>query len=191
VTLEALQVLREEHRWIVLLLDGLEETVQRARRSARLEGELAAELLALFVHFADGLHQRREEACLFPRLLARARSVEERLAIGRLCGDHERERHSLRELSERLLGAIYGAPQDLHGFLREAELFVAMHRQHVHEENLQLLPLSEARLTAEDDALLLAAYRELERGGPERGHIGQRILTLCGRLGIGVASNER
>jgi hemerythrin-like domain-containing protein len=189
MALEAVQLLREEHRWIVYLLDGLEQVIVRARRSTRVDPALA-ELLALFVHFADGVHQRREESCLFPRLLARARSVEERLALGRLCGEHERERHSLRVLCERLLGAIYGERQDLGVFLREADLFLAMHRQHVAEENLQLLPLSEALLTAEDDAVLLMMFRSIEEGGPERGRVGRRIVSLCARLGVGVSGVE-
>jgi hemerythrin-like domain-containing protein len=188
MAMEAVEVLRAEHRWIGRMLDCLEGVLERARQTGRVEAEASAELLALFVHFADGLHQRREEGCLFPRLLTRARSVEERMALGRLCGDHERERQSLRELDERLLGAIYGSQSDLAGFLTQARAFVALHRAHLREEDAGLLPLAEELLEPQDDALLLAAYRELERTGPDPRLIGERVRDLVTRLGLAAGT---
>ena len=116
-------VLREEHAWILRLVRCLERLAAGAESRGRLEAEGAAEVLALLVHFADGLHQEREERCLFPRLLARARSVEERQAVGRLCGDHEQERQSLERLGRELLGAVYGSARSLEVFVREARRY--------------------------------------------------------------------
>src|SRR5262245_23587559 len=99
-------VLREEHRWILRMLQCLERLTLASEREQRLDAACAAELLALFTHFADGLHQEREERHLFPRLLARARSPLERQAIGRLCGEHEEERRVLARITHGLLGAI-------------------------------------------------------------------------------------
>jgi hemerythrin-like domain-containing protein len=188
MSMEAVDVLRAEHLWIGRMLDCLEGVLQRTRDTGRLEAETSAELLALFVHFADGLHQRREEGCLFPRLLARARSVEQRVALGRLCGDHERERQALRELDERLLGAIYGRQTDLADFVHQAQGFVALHRAHLREEDAELLPLAEALLEPQDDALLLASYQELERAGPVPAFIAQRVRDLVGRLGLAAGA---
>lgn len=178
----ALEVLREEHRWIARLLDLLEHLAAAGRRDGRLAAEPAAEILSLFVHFADGLHQEREESCLFARLFARVRSVEERLALGRLCGEHEEERRALRALSESLLGAIYGRSGDLAAFLRASDAFVRLHRRHLADETRALLPMAERLLTAEDDALLLELYRGLERGGPDMAALAARITRLGERL---------
>jgi hemerythrin-like domain-containing protein len=178
----SLFVLREEHVWIGRMLECLERLVEDSSRRGRLEAECAAEILALFVHFADGLHQQREEACLFPRLLARSRSVEERVGLGKLCGDHEEERRALRALSERLLGAIYGRGPELQTFAREGALFVRLHRQHLGIENERLLPLAERLLQPEDDQLLCELYRRLERGEPSPAAIGARIQRLHARL---------
>lgn len=180
--LSALEVLREEHRWIARMLELLERLAADGRRQGRLEAEPAAELLALFVHFADGLHQEREESCLFARLFARVHTVEERLALGRLCGEHEEERRTLRTLSDNLLGAIYGRAGDLAEFLRESEAFVRLHRRHLADETRELLPMAERLLQPEDDALLLELYRGLERGGPDLAAITARITRLAGRL---------
>ena len=180
--LSALEVLREEHRWIARMLDLFERLAQDGRRQGRLAAEPAAELLALFVHFADGLHQEREEACLFARLFARVRTVEERVTLGRLCGEHEDERRMLRTLSDSLLGAIYGRAGDLAQFLRESEAFVRLHRRHLADETRELLPMAERLLEPEDDALLLQLYRGLDHGGPDLASIAARITRLAERL---------
>ena len=186
--LQAVAVLREEHRWIARMLDCLQHLVEDAGRRERLDAEAAAELLALFEHFADGIHQQREESALFPRLFARAASVAERVALGRLCGEHEEERRALRLLNEHLLGAIYGRGSDLASFLRTATVFLRLHREHLCIENTDLLPLAERLLQPEDDAPLLRFYTQLELGGPSAASIDARIRDLSARLGLQPAS---
>lgn len=178
-------VLREEHRWILRMLQCLERIAVLAERDGRLDAAGTAELLALFTHFADGLHQEREERYLFPRLLARARSVTERTDIGRLCGEHEEERRALARMSQSLLGAVYGRPTSLREFQREALRYAQLHRSHVLHENQALLPLAEQLLTAEDDEAVMGGFVDLEHGGPQRlKQVFERIRGLCARLGI-------
>ena len=182
-------VLREEHRWILRMLQCLERVGQNSMHAGRLDAASTSELLALFTHFADGLHQEREERCLFPRLLARARSVTERMDIGRLCGEHEQERRALGRMNQDLLGAIYGQARCVRDFQREAQRYVALQRQHVLHENQALLPLADFLLTPEDDEFVMQGFVSLEREGPERlKHIFERIQALCALVGIDAAS---
>jgi len=178
-------VLREEHRWILRMLQCLERVALQAQRDARLDAAAAAELLALLTYFADGLHQEREERYLFPRLLARARDVAERVAIGRLCGEHEEERRSLVRMNQALLGAVYGQGVSLRDFQREARRYVELHRAHVLHENQHLLAHAEALLSPEDDELVMRGFVELEHEGPQHlKQVFERIRELCARLGI-------
>src|SRR5262245_52760820 len=124
------EVLREEHRWILRMLQCLERLAGNSEHEGRLDAAGAAELLALFTYFADGLHQEREERYLFPRLLARASSANERVDIGRLCGEHEEERRAMGRMNQALLGAIYGQGRSLVEFRREALRYAALHRDH-------------------------------------------------------------
>lgn len=179
------EVLREEHRWILRMLQCLERVCQNCEQDGRLAAEGTAELMALFTHFADGLHQEREERYLFPRILARARSVSERTDIGRLCGQHEEERRALGRMTQELLGAIYGETRSQKGFLREARRFIELQREHLLHENRELLPLAEFLLTAEDDQDVLSGFASLEGlglGDPKR--IFQRIECLSVHLGV-------
>jgi hemerythrin-like domain-containing protein len=162
----AVEILRADHRAIGSLLDAFERVLAASREAGRLDGR-AAELLALFQHYADGVHQQREEAYLLPRLLARARSVEQRIALGRMCGEHEQERLALRALGQMLLGAIWGSATDLAEFQRVASVFLRDHRRHLLAEEAQLLPLAERLLEPDDDAAVLAGFAALERTLPE------------------------
>jgi hemerythrin-like domain-containing protein len=158
----AVEILRADHRCIGALLDAFERVLAASRARAQPLDARAAELLALLRFYADGLHQQREEACLLPRLLARARSVEQRLALGRMCGEHEQERLALRALGQTLLGAIWGSASDLADFQRVAGVFVRDHRRHLLDEERELLPLAERLLEPEDDEAVLAGFAALE-----------------------------
>ncbi len=178
-------VLREEHRWILRMLQCLERVVADSERRGHLAAGSAAELLALFTHFADGLHQEREERCLFPRLLARARSVTERTDLGRLCGEHEEERRAMGRMGHELLGAIYGEARSLQAFQREAQRYAQLHAAHIQHENRELLPLAEFLLTPEDDQTVMQGFASLEAHGPgELQRVFRRIQALSTRLGL-------
>lgn len=182
-------VLREEHRSILRMLQCLERVTLFSERDGHLDGASAAELLALFKYFADGLHQEREERCLFPRLLARAHSVAERTEVGRLCGEHEQERRLMARMIQELLGAIYGEGRSLHDFRREALRYIALQRGHVLHENLSLLALAEHLLQPEDDVIIMQGFADLERdlpGGMQR--VFESIEYLCTRLGVDTAT---
>lgn len=178
-------VLREEHRWILRMLQCLESVVRDSESRGRLDAASAAELLALFAHFADGLHQAREEGCLIPRLLARARSVAERIEVGRLLGEHERERHAMAHMNEQLLGAIYGQAHSLRAFQRTALAYAALQREHLLHENLTLLPLADQLLRPEDDETVMQGFVAIEQNGPDSlKQVFERIQALCSRLGV-------
>lgn len=174
----AVEILRADHRAINALLDAFERVLALSRQMRRVDAS-AAELLAFFQFYADGLHQQREECCLLPRLLARARSVEQRIALGRMCGEHEQERLALRALGQSLLGAIWGSASDLCEFQRLAGIFVREHRGHLWAEERELLPLAESLLAPEDDAAVLAGFAALEAASPEGAlRLGERIERL-------------
>ena len=178
-------VLREEHRWILRMLQCLERVAEDSERIGHLDAASAAELLALFQHFADDLHQQREEGCLFPRLLVRARNVAERTELGRLCGEHEQERRAMARMNEQLLGAIYGQARSLRDFRREARAYSFLQRDHLLRENQTLLPLADQLLRHEDDETVMQAFVALEHDGPEAlKRVFERIQALCARLGV-------
>jgi len=184
-------VLREEHLWIMRMLQCMERLILDCEREQRLDPSRAAELMALFAHFADGLHQEREERHLFPRLLSRARSPDERMEIGRLCGEHEEERRAMARMCQSLLGAIFGQSRSLREFQRDGLRYVAMQRHHIQHENAALLPLAEQLLTSADDEAVMQGFVELEHASPQKlKQILARIQALCAQSGIETATSD-
>jgi hemerythrin-like domain-containing protein len=177
------EIIREEHRWIRLLLDCLERVVEGARAEGRIDPEASAELLCLLDEFADGEHQRKEEEVLLPLLLTRT-SAEDEEALAALSEEHYQERELLGVMRADLAGALHGEALRLGDFTRESAVYVDLQRKHVQREDAVLLPLVERTLTPEDDARAVAGFQHVEVTGINMAGVHERVTALCHRLGI-------
>lgn len=175
----ATRALREEHRWIRLLLDCLEVLVATFRTTGRFDSRAAAELQILFEHFVDEQHQNKEEAALFPKLLECVRGLQE---------DHAREREHLERMRFSLFNAALGDPAGREEFVGDALSYLALQRQHMAREDQALLPLAEELFDAEDDDDVLAEFRRLEAEGYSGDEVATRVQDLCAQLGVAFAS---
>lgn len=101
-------VLEAEHALVRRAAACLSALADEALESGELDAASAAELVELFEDFADGVHQEKEERCLFPAL------VRAGLRAGRvaeLASEHRAERRLLHSLRAGLEGAAYGHPR--------------------------------------------------------------------------------
>jgi len=178
--------LGDEHFWIRHLLDCLEQVAAAAGEHGQVDPEASSELLYLFESFADGQHQTKEEAALFPGILDKA-SPGEQEYLKKLLSDHVAEREHMERMRSQLDGAIYGEPLCVRDFVRAAGAYVELHRKHMAHENTVLLPMVERTLTPTDDAEILEGFREIELAGPDPTGIVERIKSLCRRLDVPIA----
>lgn len=176
--MRSIDLLRQDHDCIARVLNAFQRLLENGARAGRLESSCALELLTLLGHFADGLHQRREEQALFPRLLARASTVQERLFVGRLAAEHEQDREHFAVMQSTLLGATYGHRMALQDFLRAASRYLDLQRHHMARENALLLPLAESLLTAEDDDWLLRAFASMDADDPVGQNLPARVEAV-------------
>jgi len=176
------QVLREEHRWIRLLLDCLDGLLTKFRAEGEFDVEAAKGLQALLERFVDQQHQGKEEAALFPKLLE---------CVQRLQDDHATEREHLERMRFNLFNAALGDPSGRAAFLTEAESYLDLQRQHMTQESLGLLPLAEQLLSEEDDEEVLAEFHRLDGEGLGREQIVSSLRGLCERLGVAVEEGAK
>lgn len=184
------EILRQEHHWVLRMLECLERLVADAAEREAVDTESALELLQLFESFADGRHQEKEERYLFPRLmvLGTARDSE---VVHRLSKEHAGDRRSLITMRARLLGAVQGDPIGVREFAREAGEYAAAQRRHMTVENAVLLPMAERLLTRTEDDQIVEGFARIEAGGPPtEGWAFGRIESLCRRLGVPVAERQ-
>lgn len=181
--MQILDVLSREHRWIRRLLRCLEQLVANTEAAGSLDPERAVALIGLFETFADGSHQEKEEARLFPLLLARATPREARY-IAKLEHDHQEERRRMAAMRSNLSGAIFGEPLCLREFLHQARAYLEVHRKHLAHEDVVLFPFARRLFAAEDEAESLDGFGD---GAPIA---VERIRALCDVFGVSTHDDD-
>ncbi len=143
------------------IADALPDKVDRAL-CASVAGQLAVQIPR---------HHRDEEDGLFPLLEARARAgdnLKAHLSVLRL--EHATDEAYAEELKDVLVALAKGEPPgnpDMIGYMLRG--FFENYRRHLNWENLVLLPLARARLTAGD----LAALARSLHGRPHDASAGR------------------
>jgi hemerythrin-like domain-containing protein len=165
--MRATELLMEEHRGIERMLDVVEELGRRMAAGQAVEPGDPERALGFLSGFADKCHHAKEEGQLFPALVAAGLS-QEGGPVGVMLAEHVQGRGHIAAMREALQAGDGGA------FAGAAHAYVALLRQHIQKEDQILYPMAEARLQAQD-AALVAAYDALEKevtgpGGHEAYH---------------------
>jgi len=182
--MQSVDILVEEHRWIGKLVESLSKLVAIFDAGGGLDARAGQELLDLLASFADGSHQDKEERCLFPRLRTLA-SWEEAELLKRLAEEHTRDRLRFATLRGQLLSLLKKDETAKRNFVRDAEAYAQMQREHMSAENRVLFPMAERILTLQDDHDLLEEFDRLDHTGPGAARrLRERIEALCERLGV-------
>jgi len=126
----------------------------------RLRVGVAADLLAFFEEFGDGIHQTKEERLLFPELVRVGLAVER---VRHLVEDHRESREHLQTMRRHLEVAAFGNPVSCQEFARAAQAYAAAERGHADEEDRVLLPLVEELLDPAARERVLQGFEDLER----------------------------
>lgn len=178
--LSAVSVLHGEHRIILRLLDCLDRMAERAAKAQAMPVLEARDAIAVLRGFADECHHAKEERILFPAL--------EHLAPGFGPVHVMRHEHDLGR--DHMRGMTIAINEiDVAGFVQEAHSFSDLLRQHIGKEDEVLFPMAQAMLSPEDDAAILAAYREAGRERP-CGPLLARVDTLAAIYGFASASGS-
>ncbi len=153
----ALEILRQEHRALAALLQGLPRLLAQARQDARLpDFALLRALLFCVDEVPERAHHPRESQLLFP--LLRQRCPELAPVLARLDDDHDKGEREVRALQHRLLAfELLGEPRRA-AFERAAETYVAAYLEHMACEERELLPAAQRAFAPEDWQALDQAF---------------------------------
>ena len=179
----AVSILSGEHRVILQVLSALEAIAARATAGDLPVGDAHAALDVLRT-FADTCHHGKEEDILFPALEAK---IPDFAPTQIMRAEHEAGRALIRLMSDTL------ARGDGTGFAAAVTAYLELLRAHIVKEDEILFPIAQARLTPEEDAALIDAYRRMEHDDVGDGtHL--RMLATADRLaasyGIARAAAE-
>lgn len=161
--MQALGVIRAEHRSLAAVLHGLVYLVREARaQAAPPDFALLRAMLRYVEAFPERFHHPKEDAWLFARL--RARHAAAAPLLDALQREHAEGAQRITALAAALARweacAACGQPDaDVReDFARQADAYATFHWEHMRREELEVLPLCSAHLAAEDWSVIDAAF---------------------------------
>jgi hemerythrin-like domain-containing protein len=159
--MQALRVIRTEHRSLAAVIHGLVYLV-RAARDAPPDFVLLAAMLGYIETFPERFHHPKEDEWLFARL--RLRHLPAAPLVDALQREHAEGGRRIRELRRALRrwreaqgdGALAASARDALATLADA--YAAFHWEHMRREELEAMPLCEAHFGELDWAEIDAAF---------------------------------
>ena len=193
---KVLDIIRDEHRSIYAVLDGLRYL---ARHS--LTGKLTVDpkVFRLMLHYletyAERLHHPREDQYLFAAM--RQFGPQAEAVIAGLERDHAGGERTLRDLDHCLARCEAAGETRFAAFANAVEEFVRDYLQHMKKEEEEVFPLALKLLTPGDWAVIDSAYGKdhdpfiAEQEKKDLGELLDRIVRLAPPpIGVGPAAGE-
>jgi hemerythrin-like domain-containing protein len=182
----AIAIIREEHRVLGAVMRMLEEVVQEVL-THHIEADHA--LIACMLYYVDVFpercHHPKEDEYLFRLLRERTSSTD--AVLDELQAQHVRGAQMMTYLQQMFVHYLGGAPDGLRHFADAVEAYAMFLRDHMVQEENQVLPLAEKYLRSGDWQAIDAAFRANKDplgGGQaqqEFKKLRQRIATLLPR----------
>jgi len=155
--MQALRIIRDEHRGLAAVLHGMLYLVHDIRdRRGRPNFELLGAMMYYIDAFPERFHHPKEDEYLF-RLL-RLRHADAAPLLDRLQTEHRAGAEKIRTLEQALARYQQGGDREFSHFLAAVEEYAAFHWDHMRAEEKEVLPLAEKYLSAGDWEAIDAAF---------------------------------
>ncbi|MFM2090632.1 MAG: hypothetical protein RLZZ127_1121 [Planctomycetota bacterium] len=168
----AVSILSAEHRVILQVIDCLTAMTVAAVRGQGPDWVHARQALTIVRTFADRCHHGKEEDILFPELEALEPGFGPTAVM--------RHEHVIGRAHVAAAQAAIEAA-DAGAFAEAASAYIDLLRAHIDKEDGILFPIAQRLLTAEADARILAAYRDVERHDMGDG-VHEQMLAVADAL---------
>lgn len=168
-----------EHQVICCVLIAVEAEADRLDAGAPLDPSFWEGAFDFLAGFADRCHHNKEEALLFPALIAAGLPLENG-PVACLLDEHEDGRRLVRAMREAL-----GAG-DRRALQAGARGFAKLLRQHIDKENQVLFQMAKRLVKADAEARLRAGFERAESADRDSGTIERYTALardLCARTG--------
>ncbi len=155
--MEAIRIIREEHRSLAAVLHGMLYLVREIREhGAKPDFELFGAMLYYIDAFPEKFHHPKEDAYLF-RLL-RERHAGAAALLDDLESEHTAGAQKIRALEQALTRYQHGGAAEFEPFAEAVENYATFHWEHMRKEETELLPLASRYLTPADWTAIDAAF---------------------------------
>ena len=155
--MQAIRIIRNEHRSLSAVLNGMLHLVREIRdRGARPDFHLLGAMIYYIDTFPERFHHPKEDQYLF-RLL-RVRYPDAGPLLDRLETEHRAGGEKIRTLEQALARYEHGGAAEFSNFAAAVDAYAAFHWDHMKAEEEEVLPLAEKHLSVGDWEAIDAAF---------------------------------
>lgn len=155
--MQAIRIIRAEHRSLAAVLHGLLHLVRNIRfQLAEPDFELLRAMVDYIEAFPERFHHSKEDQYLFARL--RIRDPESAPLLDRLGAEHRTGADQIQRLIESLTRYEQRGDEAFAAFAQTVSVYAAFHWEHMRYEETELLPHVEQFLTSADWEEIDAAF---------------------------------
>jgi len=191
--MQAIRIIRDEHRAIAAILHGMLFLVRKIRdRGATPDFNLFGAMIYYIDAFPERFHHPKEDRYLFHVL--RIRHPDSVSLLDRLEEEHRTGAYKIRALEQALARYQHGCASEFPDFAKAVEDYAAFHWNHMRAEEDEVLPLAEKHLSAADwegvDTAFLGHVDPMHGAGAEGEYqaLFTRIVNLAPPpIGVGPA----
>ena len=191
--MQAIRIIRDEHRAIAAILHGMLFLVRKIRdRGATPDFNLFGAMIYYIDAFPERFHHPKEDRYLFHVL--RIRHPDSVSLLDRLEEEHRTGAYKIRALEQALARYQHGGASEFPDFAKAVEDYAAFHWNHMRAEEDEVLPLAEKHLSAADwdevDTAFLGHVDPMHGAGAEGEYqaLFTRIVNLAPPpIGVGPA----
>lgn len=191
--MQAIRIIRDEHRAIAAILHGMLFLVRKIRdRGATPDFNLFGAMIYYIDAFPERFHHPKEDRYLFHVL--RVRHPDSVSLLDRLEEEHRTGAYKIRALEQALARYQHGGVSEFPDFAKAVEDYAAFHWNHMRAEEDEVLPLAEKHLSAADwdgvDTAFLGHVDPMHGAGAEGEYqaLFTRIVNLAPPpIGVGPA----
>ncbi|HEY4716553.1 MAG TPA: hemerythrin domain-containing protein [bacterium] len=160
------EILMEEHKAILKLLDALVRVSEKLRNGSAVNIELLEKAVDFIRTFADKCHHAKEEHVLF-RFMEENGIPTHGGPVGVMLMEHDQGRGYVKNMADAVMEIKQGSDGASIKYADNAVSFATLLSQHIDKEDNILYPMSEQMMTPGDEARLLEEFEksENERAG--------------------------
>ena len=157
MTMKALSIIRDEHRSIAAVLNGMLYLVSQIReRGMKPAFDVFGAMIYYIDAFPERFHHPKEDAYLFRAL--RERCPDAAALLDQLHEEHAAGAQKIRVLEQALTRYQNGGAAEFAAFADAVESYADFHWKHMRAEETEVFPLAEAYLTPADWEAIDAAF---------------------------------
>jgi hemerythrin-like domain-containing protein len=147
--MQAITIIQTEHRSMSAVVRGMLHLV-REISARRMEPDFAVfgAMIYYIDAFPERFHHPKEDTYLFARL--RVRHPAAGPLLDRLEAEHRAGAEWIRSLEQELIRYQQGGDREFARFEKVVEEYAKFHGQHMHVEEIEILPMAKQHLTPED-----------------------------------------